>query len=158
MKIRILFILMTMLSFPVWAQQTGCATNALGEVVCAGQGGGADVNQTGQVVTGPGECAPDANGYVVCSKVPGGGALANGHGRVITGKGDCAENSHHLVVCAPTVGGGAAVDGQGEVRTGPGRCIVDGTGTVMCATIPAGGASLDATGLAVCAGGCVLGR
>lgn len=45
----------------------GCATNSHGEVVCAPPGGGAEVDVTGEVITGRGGCARNIYGQAVCA-------------------------------------------------------------------------------------------
>jgi len=60
----------------------GCATNSIGQVICAGPGGGAIRDSLGNVQTGPGQCATNSIGQVECSRVPGGGAMRNSLGQV----------------------------------------------------------------------------
>jgi len=60
----------------------GCATNSIGQVICAGPGGGAIRDNLGFVKTGPGQCATDSLGFVQCSSVQGGGAMRNSLGQV----------------------------------------------------------------------------
>lgn|SRR5574343_1956627 len=94
--------------------QQGCATDSLGNVVCASPGGGAAVNGLGQVVTGRGGCARDSLGQVVCAQTPYGGAAVNGLGQVQTGRGQCVRDGLGQVMCSTLPGGGAAVNSLGQ--------------------------------------------
>jgi len=96
------------------AQAGGCATNSIGQVICAPPGGGAAVNGIGQVVTGRGECSTNSIGQVVCANSSGGGAAQNSIGQVRTGPGQCVTNSIGQVMCSSLPGGGAAVNGIGQ--------------------------------------------
>ena len=103
------------------------------------------------------QCATGKDGKKVCAP-PGGGALVNDLGVVVVGAGDCAKDKLGKVKCSDTLGGDALVDGLGEVKVGKGKCVLDGLGMVMCSDFPKGQATLDKMGLAVCDGGCVVGR
>jgi hypothetical protein len=96
-----------------YAEQ-GCATDALGRVVCAAPGGGAATDALGRVVTGAGQCERNSLGSVECARTPGGGAATDGLGRVLTGPGQCVQDGLGRVQCSSKPGGGAAVDGLGR--------------------------------------------
>lgn len=103
------------------------------------------------------QCATGKDGKKVCA-TPGGSAMVNDLGVVVVGAGDCAKDKLGNVKCSNTLGGGALVDGSGEVKVGKGRCVLDKLGMVMCSDLHKGQATLNKMGLAVCDGGCVVGR
>lgn len=102
-------------------------------------------------------CATGKDRKELCAP-QGGSAMVNDLGVVVVGAGDCAKDKLGNVKCSDTLGGEALVDGQGEVKVGKGRCVLDGLKQVMCSDLSKGQATLDKMGLAVCDGGCVVGR
>lgn len=88
-------------AMPVMAQQqTGCAKDNLGNVVCAPAGGVAVRSMTG-VVCAPGQCVTNNLGYLKCSSEKGGGASRDNLGNPIC-VGQCVSPSREY--CLPAGG------------------------------------------------------
>ncbi len=84
--------LLYLVAMPLMAQQqSGCAKDNLGKVVCAPAGGVAVRSMTG-VVCAPGQCVTNNLGYLKCSSENGGGASKDNLGNPVC-VGQCVSPS-----------------------------------------------------------------
>lgn len=81
-KSLLLIIFTTILSPLMAFEQSGCAKDALGRVLCSPPGGYAEITIAG-VVCAPGQCVADNLGYLKCSSELGGSAIKDNLGRVM---------------------------------------------------------------------------
>ena len=89
-----------------------------------------DIDRSGVVICGRGECAKDITGNVFCSKYLFGGARLDKHGNVVCGKGQClAGTKFKDSYCSAVESGGADLDRFGVVKC-YGGCEL--ASTLMC--------------------------
>ena len=81
---------------PAPAQNSGCMSQLSGWV-CSPPNGGMETDINGNVVCGPGQCARDSTGKVMCSSVPGGAVVIGTNGKVLCVEGCVAAASSYCV-------------------------------------------------------------
>jgi len=79
---------------PAPAQSSGCISQFSGWV-CAPPNGGMETDINGKIVCGPGQCARDSAGKVMCSSVPGGAVTMDSTGKVLCVEGCVAAASSY---------------------------------------------------------------
>ena len=62
------------------ANNSNCAQNNVGHIVCAPPGGKIMKNKEGMIVCGRGQCVVNKAGIIICSSQPGGAATINNLG------------------------------------------------------------------------------
>lgn len=68
---------------PVLAEGPICSPDLYGKMICPPPNGGMMVDMNGVVVCGPGACARDSRGRVLCSSQPGGQVIIDSSGNVL---------------------------------------------------------------------------
>jgi hypothetical protein len=107
---------MTVNPSPIRLRLTGVSILATLWLLAAAASADCAKDRNGEVYCGGGQCLPDKDGTVWCSRHWVGDAMKTRDGRVLCGKGECEKDKRGEIFCSSERGGAVLKDSEGRVR------------------------------------------